>query len=207
MRAPDLLDKGSIKPMTTRMFADLVNFLISRYDRSIQINGNNLIDGVFLICKLFNYRGKAEKSWLCTGRLIRFSNLQIFSFILIKSVVISIISVVNTLHSWPHVVSFLSWLVDLYLVSEIFNVPETLYPEGEGDADINDYDFKVTFFQSDSNSAFFVIYLFSFCYVQLLVPHLHKGYNLMYKQKPPGDHSEEMRHFLEKHSKRNPYFM
>lgn len=49
--------------------------------------------------------------------------------------------------------------------------------------------------------------MFSFGYVQLLVPHLHKGYNLMHKQKPPGDHSEEMRLFLEKHSKRNPYFM
>lgn len=66
-RAPDLLDKGSIKPMTTGMFADLVNFLIQPFEKMITINRSNPMDGVLALCKSYNYKGKAEKSWLRTG--------------------------------------------------------------------------------------------------------------------------------------------
>lgn len=82
--------------------------------------------------------------------LIQFSNLKIVLFFIIKSIVTSITFIINILFSWSHVVSFLSWLGDLYLVSEIFDVLKTFYPKSEGDVDINDYGFKVTFFQSDS---------------------------------------------------------
>lgn len=54
--------------MTTGMFADLVNFLIQPYEQMIVINRNNPMDGVLQLCKLYNYKGKAEKSWLRTGR-------------------------------------------------------------------------------------------------------------------------------------------
>lgn len=51
---------------------------------------------------------------------------------------------VNTPHSWPHVVSFLVWLVELNQVSTNFNLFDAMYPEpDEGDMEINDYDFKV----------------------------------------------------------------
>lgn len=41
-------------------------------------------------------------------------------------------------------VSFLVWLVELYQVSEAFNVSEALYPDvDDDDMEINDYDFKV----------------------------------------------------------------
>ena len=67
-RQPELLEKGSIKPMTTGMFADLVNYLIQPFEKIIIINRSNPMDGVLQLCKLYNYKGKAEKSWLRTGK-------------------------------------------------------------------------------------------------------------------------------------------
>lgn len=53
--------------MTTGMFADLVNFLIQPFEKMITINRSNPMDGVLSLCKFYNYKGKAEKSWLRTG--------------------------------------------------------------------------------------------------------------------------------------------
>ena len=128
--------------MTTSMFVDLVNFLMSKFGHDIVVNKANPIEGVLQICKVLNYRGKAEKSWIRTGSYFLFevlilviSNLSRFFFLVS----------VNTPHSWPHVVSFLVWLVELYEVSDALQVYEDMFPENvEDEADVNDIDFKVT---------------------------------------------------------------
>lgn len=53
--------------MTATMFADLVNYLIQPFERRVIVTRTNLVEEVLNICKLFNYKGKAEKSWLITG--------------------------------------------------------------------------------------------------------------------------------------------
>lgn len=55
--------------MATGMFADLVNFLIQPYEHQIMVNRNNPFEEVLHLCKLYNYKGKAERSWLCTGKI------------------------------------------------------------------------------------------------------------------------------------------
>ncbi|XP_065219871.1 kinetochore protein NDC80 homolog [Planococcus citri] len=144
-RAPHLLDNGNIKPMTAAMFTNLVQFLIQRYDKKIVINKANLIEEILNICKLYNYRGKAEKSWLMT---------------------------VNAPHSWPYVVSFLLWLVEITSCSEVFDVFEALYPDRvEGDPDA----------ENEDNFNF-----------KLLVPRLLRGYR-------NGNTDEEMQQYLIEH--------
>ncbi len=36
---------------------------------------------------------------------------------------------------------------------------------------------------------------------QILVPHLLRGYNKVYRQRPPGDDKDEMKQFIREHSK------
>ncbi|XP_014239674.1 kinetochore protein ndc80-like [Cimex lectularius] len=74
---------GSIKPLSLRLFIELVNYLLQCLDSSISIDKQNYITELQFICKKMSYRGKVEKSWLIS---------------------------VNTPHSWMHALGLLHFL-------------------------------------------------------------------------------------------------
>lgn len=92
---PDALTfapKGiNLRQLTMKLFVDLVDYLMSFIDESININMTNYVTEIPLIMKRWGYLGNINSSWLKT---------------------------VNTPHAFPYVVGLLSWLTTLALAGE-----------------------------------------------------------------------------------------
>lgn len=76
----------STRSLTLKLFVEIVSHLLSHFFRKNIINMSNYADEIPQLAKRLGYPGSVKKSWLITA---------------------------NSSHSWPNVIGFLSWLVDL----------------------------------------------------------------------------------------------
>ncbi|XP_015596888.1 kinetochore protein NDC80 homolog [Cephus cinctus] len=83
---------GSLKPISLKMFVDVAAILFKLLDVKPILTMSNYIVELPNISKKVHYPGIVNKSWLKTA---------------------------NTMHSWPHVLGLLSWLVELCDVMDI----------------------------------------------------------------------------------------
>ncbi|XP_014237044.1 kinetochore protein ndc80 [Trichogramma pretiosum] len=88
---------NNIKPLTLKTFVEATNLLVRLLDIKQALTINNYIEEIPKIAKKLHYPGSMTKSWLKTA---------------------------YTMHSWPHAIGWLSWLVELCevkdLASELF---------------------------------------------------------------------------------------
>ena len=94
-----LNSNGSIKPLTLKIFVEATNLLIKLLDMKQSLTAANYVEEIPKIAKKLHYPGLMNKSWLKTA---------------------------NTMHSWPHAIGWICWLVELCevkdLASEIFTL-------------------------------------------------------------------------------------
>lgn len=94
-----LNNNGSVKPLTLKIFVEATNLLVKLLDMKQSLSAANYIEEIPKIAKKIHYPGLMNKSWLKTA---------------------------NTMHSWPHAIGWISWLVELSevkdLASEIFTL-------------------------------------------------------------------------------------
>ncbi|XP_043274266.1 kinetochore protein NDC80 homolog [Venturia canescens] len=76
---------GSLRPVTLKIFIEATGCLLSHLDVKNEVSINNYMDECPKLAKKVYYPGTVTKSWLKTA---------------------------NTMHSWPHVLGWLSWLVE-----------------------------------------------------------------------------------------------
>ncbi|OXU25432.1 hypothetical protein TSAR_012359 [Trichomalopsis sarcophagae] len=90
---------GSLKPLTLKIFVEATNLLVKLLDMKQSLTAANYIEEIPKIAKKIHYPGLMNKSWLKTA---------------------------NTMHSWPHAIGWICWLVELCevkdLASEIFTL-------------------------------------------------------------------------------------
>jgi SMC interacting uncharacterized protein involved in chromosome segregation len=102
-----LNNNGSLKPLTLKIFVEATNLLVKLLDMKLSLTAANYIEEIPKIAKKIHYPGLINKSWLKTA---------------------------NTMHSWPHAIGWICWLVELCEVkdvaSEIFTL-ERLPMTGE----------------------------------------------------------------------------
>lgn len=77
---------GSLRPVTLKIFIEATNCLLNLLDVKHEVSINNYTEELPKIAKKIHYPGAVTKSWLKTA---------------------------NTMHSWPHVLAWLSWLVEV----------------------------------------------------------------------------------------------
>jgi hypothetical protein len=58
-----------MKPMTTTMFIDMVEYLLHNLDRNQILNKSKYMEELPKIMKKYYYKGKVDKSWLITGNV------------------------------------------------------------------------------------------------------------------------------------------
>lgn len=58
-----------MKPMTTTMFIDMVEYLLHNLDRNQVLNKSKYMEELPKIMKKYYYKGKVDKSWLITGNV------------------------------------------------------------------------------------------------------------------------------------------
>ncbi|XP_011497691.1 PREDICTED: kinetochore protein ndc80 [Ceratosolen solmsi marchali] len=94
-----LNNNGSMKPLTLKIFVEATNLLIKLLDMKLSLSVANYIEEIPKVAKKLHYPGLMNKSWLKTA---------------------------NTMHSWPHAIGWICWLVELCevkdLASEIFTL-------------------------------------------------------------------------------------
>uniref|UniRef100_A0A023EXU7 Kinetochore protein NDC80 n=1 Tax=Triatoma infestans TaxID=30076 RepID=A0A023EXU7_TRIIF len=123
------LFKTSIKPLTIKLFVDIVNLLLSRLDRSINITTANYKSEIPYLAKLMLYRGKIDKSWLIS---------------------------VNTIHAFPHALGFLHFLASCYLCQTQVDPMSLMYPENFSSSSECNWNFKVILpYLSESSDLYF----------------------------------------------------
>ncbi|XP_034941288.1 kinetochore protein NDC80 homolog [Chelonus insularis] len=83
---------GSLKPISLKIFVAVTDFLLKFLDFKLSLNSNNYMEELPKIAKKLEYPGVVAKSWLKTA---------------------------NTMHSWPHVLGWLSWLVEICEANDI----------------------------------------------------------------------------------------
>ncbi|XP_046387878.1 kinetochore protein ndc80 [Ischnura elegans] len=104
-RAPaGLIQSSDLKNMNKGAFIALFNLLYKKVGsrRKVEFNSSNYHDSIPTIAKKLGYPGVIYKSHLLTP---------------------------NTPHSWPYVIAFLGWLVDLVVLQEPFEVALESSPE------------------------------------------------------------------------------
>ncbi|CAH1390701.1 unnamed protein product [Nezara viridula] len=112
-----ILSNGSIRPLTLKLFIDVVDLLLRRIINAGQdsyINKTNYITELPYIMKKLMYRGKIEKSWLIS---------------------------VNTTRSWCHALACMDFLVSMISTQMVVDPTSLMYPETscKEDGDIWDY--------------------------------------------------------------------
>lgn len=115
-----LNNNGSLKPLTLKIFVEATNLLIKLLDVKQSFTAANYVEEIPKIAKKVHYPGLMNKSWLKTA---------------------------NTMHSWPHAIGWLSWLVELCevkdLASEIFTI-DRLPIKGESEEERKNH--RIIFF-------------------------------------------------------------
>ncbi|XP_053597444.1 kinetochore protein NDC80 homolog [Microplitis demolitor] len=81
-----LNSNGSLRPVSLKIFVSASDFLLKFLHVKQELNSNNYMEELPKIAKKIHYPGTMAKSWLKTA---------------------------NTMHSWPHVLGWLSWLVEI----------------------------------------------------------------------------------------------
>ncbi|XP_023725049.1 kinetochore protein NDC80 homolog isoform X3 [Cryptotermes secundus] len=81
-----ILKALNTRSLTLKLFVEMVSHLLLHFFRKNIINMSNYADEIPHLAKRLGYPGSVKKSWLITA---------------------------NSSHSWPNVIGFLSWLVDL----------------------------------------------------------------------------------------------
>ncbi|GLV38415.1 Ndc80 [Carabus blaptoides fortunei] len=106
----DILNKGTnLRPITLNMFVELTNLVLSNIDPCL----NEL--------RLANY----------TDLLPSYLNMLMYPGV----VTVSMLKTANTMHSWPHVLGILSWLVEFEQLHNspvediVFEIPDDAPPE------------------------------------------------------------------------------
>ncbi|XP_011879482.1 PREDICTED: kinetochore protein NDC80 homolog isoform X1 [Vollenhovia emeryi] len=87
-----LNSNGSLKPLTLKMFMEVSSFLLKYLDVKHDLTMTNYTDELPKCAKKLHYPGMMTKSWLKTA---------------------------NTMHSWPHALGWISWLVEACQVKEL----------------------------------------------------------------------------------------
>ncbi|XP_044598996.1 kinetochore protein NDC80 homolog isoform X1 [Cotesia glomerata] len=77
---------GSLRPVSLKIFVSASDFLLKLLHVKQELSSNNYMEELPKIAKKIHYPGTMAKSWLKTA---------------------------NTMHSWPHVLGWLSWLVEI----------------------------------------------------------------------------------------------
>ncbi|XP_014275205.1 kinetochore protein NDC80 homolog [Halyomorpha halys] len=120
-----ILSNGSIRPLTLKLFIDVVDLLLRRIINAGQdsyINKTNYITELPYIMKKLLYRGKIEKSWLIS---------------------------VNTSRSWCHALACMDFLVSMICTQMVVDPTSLMYPETscKEDGDIWDYKLLLPYVQ------------------------------------------------------------
>ncbi|CAL1676687.1 unnamed protein product [Lasius platythorax] len=87
-----LNSNGSLKPITLKLFVEISSFLLKFLDIKQEFTMANYVEEFPKCAKKLHYPGTMTKSWLKTA---------------------------NTMHSWPHVLGWIGWLVEACQVKEI----------------------------------------------------------------------------------------
>ncbi|XP_015123851.1 kinetochore protein NDC80 homolog [Diachasma alloeum] len=85
---------GSLKPVSLKIFVNASDFLLKLLEYKQELNLTNYMEELPKIAKKLHYPGVMAKSWLKTA---------------------------NTMHSFPHVLAWLSWLVEICEVKDFAN--------------------------------------------------------------------------------------
>lgn len=83
---------GSLKPITLKMFVEVSDLLIKLLDVKHSLTMANYVEELPKIAKKLHYPSQVNKSWLKTA---------------------------NTMHSWPQVLGWLSWLAETCAVKDL----------------------------------------------------------------------------------------
>ncbi|XP_031825841.1 kinetochore protein Ndc80 [Nomia melanderi] len=114
-----LNSNGSIKPVTLKMFVEISAYLVKTVDIKSILTINNYVEELPKIAKKLHYPGVITKSWLKTA---------------------------NAMHSWPNVLRWICWLVEICEVREIafenYNLDNLPFVGDERQANM----YKKTFF-------------------------------------------------------------
>ncbi|XP_020277845.1 kinetochore protein NDC80 homolog isoform X2 [Pseudomyrmex gracilis] len=87
-----MLNNGSFKSVTLKMFVEVTSFLLKFFDIKQELTLANYIEELPKCAKKLHYPGMINKSWLKTA---------------------------NTMHSYPHVLGWVGWLVEACQIKEI----------------------------------------------------------------------------------------
>lgn len=87
-----LNNNGSLKPITLKMFVDISNCLLKSFNIKQDLTLANYVEELPKYAKKLHYPGVINKSWLKTA---------------------------NAMHSWPYVLGWIGWLVEVCQVKEI----------------------------------------------------------------------------------------
>ena len=114
-----LNSNGSLKPITLKMFVEVTAHLMKMLNIKQTLTVINYIEELPKIGKKLHYPGIINKSWLKTA---------------------------NAMHSWPYVLGWISWLVEICEIRELafqkFNLENLPFTGDQREAKIN----KNTFF-------------------------------------------------------------
>ncbi|XP_029052417.2 kinetochore protein ndc80-like [Osmia bicornis bicornis] len=114
-----LNSNGSLKPITLKMFVEVTAHLMKMLNIKQTLTVINYIEELPKIGKKLHYPGIINKSWLKTA---------------------------NAMHSWPYVLGWISWLVEICEIRELafqkFNLENLPFSGDQREANIN----KNTFF-------------------------------------------------------------
>ncbi|XP_078040016.1 kinetochore protein Ndc80 [Augochlora pura] len=114
-----LNSNGSIKPVTLKMFVEISAYLVKMLGIKSFLTNTNYVEELPKIAKKLHYPGVITKSWLKTA---------------------------NAMHSWPNVLRWICWLVEICEVREAamenYNLDNLPFMGDERQADV----YKNTFF-------------------------------------------------------------
>ncbi|EZA61180.1 hypothetical protein DMN91_005344 [Ooceraea biroi] len=91
-RSAILNSNGSLKPITLKMFVEVSDYLLKFFDAKHELTIANYVEEIPKCAKKLHYPGTITKSCLKTA---------------------------NTMHSWPHVLGWIGWLVEACQMREI----------------------------------------------------------------------------------------
>lgn len=109
-----LNQNGSLKPITLKIFVDVTACLLHALEVKHHLTIGNYMEEIPKIAKKLHYPATVTKSWLKTA---------------------------NTMHSWPHVLGWLSWLVDVCkakdIAAEVFQIEKLPFVANDVEAETN----------------------------------------------------------------------
>ncbi|XP_012269542.2 kinetochore protein ndc80 [Athalia rosae] len=110
---------GSLRPITLKMFVEVSDLLVKLLDVKQGLTLVNYVEELPKIAKKLHYPGPINKSWLKTA---------------------------NAMHSWPHVLGWLSWLAETCTIKDLafehFQLETLPLMEGENSGDLNRLKFQ-----------------------------------------------------------------